>query len=122
MGFYLAGFFIFVASDAFPGDVFARYILGFTPFFILFLVRGSRNWGKWAWAYSIAALTILAGFSVLALADRMDHMNVRWQAALWADKELGPVYAGFDWENWGHVSGDEAHVVDMHEAGYTTQQ
>src|SRR5207249_3425007 len=100
-GFYLVGAITFVVSLAFLGDLFDRYTLGFLPFVILFVVRGSPEWGRWAWRYSIAALVLLAVFSLALKADFVGHNNARWEAGTWlALRAPYPIHMGFDWDNW----------------------
>jgi hypothetical protein len=97
---YLLGLLIFGISLGLTGDLFDRYTLAFLPFVILFVVRGAAEWGRWAWGYSVVALVLLAGFTLLAKADQVDHDNARWQAAQWLAARAGPIHAGFDWNNW----------------------
>jgi hypothetical protein len=98
-GVYLAGLAIFVVSMAALSDFYDRYVLGFLPFIILFVVRGAAGWGRTAWRVSAAGAVVWALFSVLAQADAVDHDNARWQAAEWLAARVSPVHAGFDWDN-----------------------
>ena len=119
---YLLGACIFVASLAFPGDLFDRYILGFLPFVILFMVRGSAQWGRVAWAYSIGALVLIALFATLAKSDQIDHDNARWEAGRWMQARVGSVYVGFDWNYWVGSSSDSYQVADLPLEGFRTEQ
>jgi len=121
-GCYLLGAGIFVASLAFPGDLFDRYILGFLPFVILFVVRGAAGWGRRAWAYSGGALALLALFTVLAKADQIDHDNARWAAGRWMQARGIPAHVGFDWDNWVQVGVAEFQVADMLLPNYRIEQ
>jgi hypothetical protein len=111
---YVLGAMIFVVSLAFAGDVFDRYILGFLPFLILFVVRGSLTWGRSAWAFSLLTLAILAAFTLLAKADQIEHDNVRWQAGQWMAQRVGLLHAGYDWDYWMGVSTGVYEVTDVH--------
>src|SRR3712207_8528885 len=48
------------------------------PFLLLFVVRGSKEWGRIAWTYSIATLMLIGTFTVLAKLDHNDHARARW--------------------------------------------
>jgi len=121
-GVYLFGALMFVVSLAFPGDLFDRYTLGFVPFFILFVVRGSSEWGRRAWIYSLAALAIVGVFSVLANADYMDHNSTRWRAAHWMEARVGAVGAGWNWDHWGHQDSDTYRILDIPIDGFRTER
>jgi 4-amino-4-deoxy-L-arabinose transferase-like glycosyltransferase len=120
--FYLLGAMIFVVSLAFPGDMFDRYILGFLPFLILFLVRGCAQWGRLGWGYSIAALLIIASFTILAKADHMDQMRTRWEAGLWMEARVGAVQVGWNWDHWGHATSDVYLVTGVPVDGFRTER
>lgn len=111
--FYFVGAIMAFVSIAFPGDPFPRYALGYTPFVILFMVRGAKQWGRVAWGYSIVALALLAAFSVLARADYADHMKVRYYAAMWMEARTGQVRAGWNWNHWGHPDSETYVVSDI---------
>ena len=87
----MAGFTMAGVSIAMPGDTFPRYALGYTPFVILFMMRGAKRWGRAAWAYSLVALALVGGFGVLGRADYADHMQARYDAALWMEARTGQV-------------------------------
>jgi hypothetical protein len=116
--FYVTGIAVFVASIAFPGDLFDRYILAFIPFLILFVVRGSRSWGQRAWVYSVVALAVLATFSLLAKADEISHDNARWQAAQWLASKVGAAHMSFDYDNWVGRLSDAYQVADVPLPGF----
>lgn len=117
---YLTGAAIFAISIAFPGDLFDRYILGFIPFLILFMVRGSRAWSRRAWVFSIVALAVLASFTLLAKADQMGHDNARWQAGQWLSSKVGgAVHVGYDYNYWAGPSSDQYQVADLPLEGFT---
>ena len=119
---YLVGAGIFVASVAFPGDFFDRYMLGFFPFLILFVARGSNGWRRLGWIYSVAALSSVAAFTLVAKADHMEHMTRRWEAARWMAQRVGRVQVGFDWEHWGGIGSDAYRVGDLPRAGFRTER
>ncbi len=119
---YLLGIMIFVISMAFPADLFDRYILGFLPFVIIFMVRGSMQWGRAAWTYSIAALVLISLFATLAKADQINHDNARWQAGRWMQTRIGAVHVGFDWDQWTGGSSDTYQVADLPLDGFRTEQ
>ena len=119
---YLLGALIFVASVAFPGDLYDRYALGFLPFLILFVARNSNNWSRPGWMYSVAALALMAAFTLLAKADQMEHMTVRWEAARWMEGRVGGVQVGFDWEHWGGTRSDAYRVGDAPQEGFRTER
>ena len=121
-GFYLLGFLLFVGLAAIPGDVFARYVLAFVPFVILFVVRGARQWGRLAWAYSVAALAVLATFTVLAKADHVEHQNTRWEAGLWMEERVGAVRVGWNWSHWGHMDSETYLVADTPVDGFRVER
>lgn len=97
---YFLGAAIFTISTAFLGDAFDRYMFAVFPFVIVYIMRGSANWGRIAWTYSIVALGVLATFSLLAKADNVDHDNARWQAGYWLLARVSGANNGFDWNNW----------------------
>jgi 4-amino-4-deoxy-L-arabinose transferase-like glycosyltransferase len=111
---YLLGVMVFAVSLAFAGDIFDRYILGFLPFLVLFVVRGSFNWGRRAWIYSVATLAVLATFTLLAKADQIEHDNVRWQAGQWMAQRVGLLHVGYDWDYWMGESTGVYEVTDVH--------
>ncbi len=122
MGFYLVGLLTFAVSVGYLAALFDRYALAFIPFVILFIIRGSRAWGRAAWAYSVVALVLIAAFSLLAKADQVDHDNARWQAAQWLKARSGRLHAGYDWDNWvGNVSADYA-ITDILDPGFRKEQ
>ncbi len=120
--FYLLGFLTFVASVALPGAFFDRYGLGFLPFLILFVVRGSKSWSKWAWRYSVAAFALLALFSVLLKADSVSHDNARWQAGQWVYQRSGGLHGGYDWDNWVGGRNDAYQIADKPLDGYRIEK
>jgi hypothetical protein len=121
-GFYLLGAAIFVICLAFPGDMFDRYLLGFIPFVILFVVRGSKEWDRTAWIYSLVAFTLLATFTVLAKADHMDQERARWEAGYWMEARTGAVRVGWNWDHWGHNDSETYHVSGVQEDGFRVEQ
>jgi 4-amino-4-deoxy-L-arabinose transferase-like glycosyltransferase len=120
--FYLLGALTFLVTLAFPGSFFDRYILGFIPFFILFVVRGSRRWGRIGWTYSIAALVVLAAFTLIVKSDQVDHDNARWQAGHWLLARSGGLHGGFDWDNWIGSRNDAYQIADIKLDGYRAEQ
>ena len=116
--FYGLGVSLFVAVTALPGDVFARYLLAFLPFVILFVVRGAAGWGRIAWAYSLTTTAALVIFALLAKADQMEHQNVRWAAGLWMEARTGAVRVGWNWDHWGHQGSDSYRINDTLDDGF----
>ena len=119
---YGLGFAIFLVSIAYPNEYFDRYLLGFLPFLLLFVIRGSKEWGKVAWAYSIAALVALASFSLLLKADHISHANARWQAAEWLAARAPGVQGGFDWDNWTKRVNLDYHISDIRHDGFRVER
>ncbi len=115
---YLLGMLIWGISIGLLGDLFDRYILAFLPFLIVFVIRGAAAWGRAAWAYSLAALALVALFTVLAEADYLDHNNTRWAAAAWVEAQTGQVHAGWNWDHWGHADSAQYHVVNTPTEGW----
>ena len=113
---------IFLISLAFPGDMFDRYVLGFLPFLIMFVVRGSTQWGKLAWGYSIIALLVISIFTVLAKADHMDQIRTRWAAGLWMESKVGAVQVGWNWEQWGHATSETYLVTGVPVDGFRVER
>jgi hypothetical protein len=112
VGFYLVGALIFVVSLAFLGDLFDRYVLGFTPFVMVYVLRGAAAWGRVAWSYSAAAFLVLLSFTLLAKADFIDHNAARWEAARWlAARAPLPVQMGYDWNNWAQQHSTQRYQV-----------
>ncbi|HKP53420.1 MAG TPA: glycosyltransferase family 39 protein [Chloroflexia bacterium] len=99
---YMVGAGVFVATAAFTAVIFDRYMVGFLPFVILFVVRGAAKWKRAAWAYSISTLVVIAVFSYLLQADFVDHDNARWKAGHWLRNHVKPaiVGGGWDWNTW----------------------
>ena len=120
-GVYLAGFGIFGASLALPADFFDRYVLGFLPFAILFVMRGARGWGRWAWRYSVAAAVVWGLGAVLLQADYLDHDTARWQAADWLAARVQPVQAGFEWGNTRGYGNGNYEVADYVLPGFRVE-
>ncbi|MDQ6642895.1 MAG: hypothetical protein M3Y76_00405, partial [Chloroflexota bacterium] len=112
-GFYLLGFIIFVVSLAFLGDLYDRYALGFLPFLLVFVVRGTASWGRLAWRCALLGLSIIAVTSLLLKADQIDHDNARWQAAQWLQARTGGLHAGYDWDNWIGSRNDAYQISDI---------
>jgi hypothetical protein len=121
---YMVGGITFVVSLAFLSSFYDRYALGFLPFVILFMVRGSATWGRIAWGYSIAALVLLAAFSLALQADAVDHDNARWEAGNWlALRAPYPIHVGYDWDNWmGGYRRAVYEVTDIHIQDYRTER
>jgi 4-amino-4-deoxy-L-arabinose transferase-like glycosyltransferase len=115
---YLLGALTWGVSIGILGDLFDRYVLAFLPFVILFIVRGAGAWGRWAWGYSLAALALVAFFTLLAEADYLDHNNTRWAAARWVEAQTGQVHAGWNWDHWGHADSAQYHVVNTPTEGW----
>ncbi len=122
VAFYGLGLLIYGTVTALTGDVFARYLLGFLPFVILFVVRGAARWSRPAWGYSIATTVVLAAFALAAKADQMDHQNVRWAAGLWMEARTGAVQVGWNWSHWGHPTSDIYRITDIPDAGFKIQR
>ena len=97
VGLYAVGLGIFVIYMAATGDYFDRYLVSFLPFVTLFIARSTAEWGRRAWAVSLAGLTGLAGFSLLLHADFADHDTARWQAGDWMLARVPLVQNGYDW-------------------------
>ncbi|HKP53413.1 MAG TPA: glycosyltransferase family 39 protein [Chloroflexia bacterium] len=111
---YMVGAAVFIASIAFAADVFDRYIIGFLPFVILFVVRGAANWKRVAWAYSIATLIAIMVFSFMLNADSIDHDNARWKAGNWLHAHVYPnlVGGGWDWNGWVNAGqGSNTYII-----------
>jgi hypothetical protein len=119
---YAVGLAIFVISIAYPNEYFDRYLLGFTPFVILFVIRGVREWGRVAWGYSVVTLGLLAIFSLLLKADMISHANARWQAAEWLAARAPGVHGGFDWDNWTKRVNTDYQISDLRTEGFRTEQ
>ena len=114
---------MFVVSLGLLADLYDRYVLGFLPFVILFLVRASPRWGRFAWGYAIAAFLLLSTFTLTAQADFIDHDNARWQAGTWLQSRVPlPVQVGFDWNGWYGFSNLVYQVTDIHGEGYRTER
>ncbi|MGI8589272.1 MAG: glycosyltransferase family 39 protein [Chloroflexia bacterium] len=121
-GVYLVGLAVFVASLALPGDFFDRYLLGFVPFVILFVVRGAAGWSRWAWRYTVAALTIWALGVILLQGDFIDHDNARWQAGQWLAARVQPVHVGYDWDNIRGSGNGTYEVADVPLPGFRVEE
>jgi hypothetical protein len=122
MALYLLGAMTFVISMAFQGDMYDRYMVQFLPFLLLFVVRGSSGWGRWAWIYSVAALVLVASFTVVAKADNMEHDRVRWEAGYWLLARSNGLHGGYDWDNWVGSRNDAYQITDVHIDGYRTEK
>ncbi len=122
VGFYLVGISTVVVSLAFPASLFDRYVLAFLPFVILFVVRGSPNWGRVAWTYSIVTFVLIAAFTLLAKADAVEHDNARWQAAQWLAARVGRLHGGYDWDNWMGGRNDAYPIADVQLPGYRVER
>jgi 4-amino-4-deoxy-L-arabinose transferase-like glycosyltransferase len=119
---YIVAFGIFVASLALTGDIFDRYLLPIVPIVLLFLLRDSGAWGRVAWGYSLAALVLLTGFTLLAKADFIEHNRARWEAGEWLAARVPlPVDNGYDWDNWKGQSNGVYIITDIHREGYRTE-
>ncbi|MGI8586681.1 MAG: ArnT family glycosyltransferase [Chloroflexia bacterium] len=121
-GLYLSGLMIFVVSLAATGDFYDRYLLGFLPFLIIFLVRGSRSWGRVAWGYALTVAVVWSGFSLLLKADEIAHDNARWQAGYWLAARAQPVQLGFDWNNIYGYSNGTYEITDVSIPGFRTER
>jgi hypothetical protein len=118
---YLLGLLIFGASVAFAGLFFDRYALAFLPFVILFVVRGAREWSDLAWAYSLAALLVLAVFTGLLKTDQIAHAAARWEVAQWVQARSGGVHVGWDWDHWVPGGVNKSYQVsDVEVPGFRT--
>lgn len=117
---YIAGAGVFVATAAFVGDVFDRYMVGFLPFVILFVVRGSANWKRPAWTYSIATAAVVLVFSYMLQADFVDHDNARYAAGRWLQAHVQPalVSGGWDWMLWEN-NGQENNAYTFSDIPFT---
>lgn len=110
---YLLGLMTFMVSLGLLGDLYDRYALGFLPFLLIFVARGSAGWGKLAWRYALVALVVFGGVSLLLKADAIDHDNARWQAAQWVQARTGGLHAGYDWDNWVGGRNDTYEISDL---------
>jgi 4-amino-4-deoxy-L-arabinose transferase-like glycosyltransferase len=118
---YIVGLLIFLATVAFAGTFFDRYALAFLPFVILFVVRGAREWGDLAWAYSLAALLVVAVFAGLLKTDQIAHANARWEVAQWVQARSGGVHAGWEWDHWVPGGVNKSYQVsDIEVPGFRT--
>ncbi|MDQ2806593.1 MAG: glycosyltransferase family 39 protein [Chloroflexota bacterium] len=107
---YAVGLGIFVIYMAATGDYFDRYLVSFLPFVVLFVARSTAEWGRRAWAVSLAGLALLGSFSLLLHADFADHDTARWQAGDWMLARVQPVQVGYD---WGGVHGNGNGVYEV---------
>lgn len=121
LAFYGLGALIFVASLAFPGDLYDRYILAFLPFAILAVVQRAGRRGRRAWAGVGAGLVVFALVTVLLKADAIDHDNARWQAGQWMFSRVHGGHVGYDWDNWIGNPVSEYEVTDVPIEGYRTE-
>ena len=121
LGVYLAGLLIAGVSLAALTELYDRYLLGFLPFLILFVVRGSRTWGRLAWGYALTALAIVGVVGMLLQADAVDHDNARWQAAQWLAVGEGAVHAGYDWDNVNPGRNATSIVSDLPRPGFRVE-
>lgn len=123
---YLTGAAVFIGTVAFTADIFDRYVVGFIPFVILFVVRGALGWKRLAWVYSIAAFLALSTFSFLLQADFVDHNNARWEAGYWLRDHVQPalVGGGWDWNGWVNAGqGSNTYVItDIEYPGLRTER
>jgi hypothetical protein len=120
-GTYLAGALIGGVSLAFLAELYDRYLIGFLPFLILFVVRSSAGWGRRAWAVAWAGLVAWAGFSLLLKADAIDHDNARWAAGRWLYAQVQPIHLGYDWDHV-HGKGDGRYeVADTPREGFRVE-
>jgi hypothetical protein len=118
---YLLGLLLFVTTVAFAGQFSDRLALAFLPFVILFIVRGAREWGDLAWAYSLAALLVLAVFAGLLKTDQIAHADARWEVAQWVQARSGGVHVGWDWDHWVPGGVNKSYQVsDLPVAGFRT--
>jgi 4-amino-4-deoxy-L-arabinose transferase-like glycosyltransferase len=122
--FYGVGLATFIISVVFTGGFFDRYLLGFLPFVLMFLIRGTPAWGKLAWGYSLLAVGALACFSLLLKADMVSHDAARWQAAAWLLPKTGGLglHGGFDWDNWRPPANPNYQISDLRTEGFRTEQ
>ena len=98
VGLYAVGLGIFLIYMAATGDYYDRYLVSFLPFIALFVARSTAQWGRRAWAGSVAGLAGLTTFSLVLHADFTDHNTARWQAGDWMLARVQPVQAGYDWQ------------------------
>ncbi len=122
MALYLLGAMIFAISVALQGDIYDRYLVQFMPFLLLFVVRGTSSWGRTAWIYSVAALVLVASFTVVAKMDNMDHDRARWEAGRWLLARSPGLHGGYDWDNWVGRRNDNYQITDWHIDGYRTEK
>jgi 4-amino-4-deoxy-L-arabinose transferase-like glycosyltransferase len=120
-GVYLTGLAIFTTTVALSGYVYDRYVLGFGAFLILFAARGSREWGRAAWGFALAAFVVLALFSVTLKAAAIDHTNARWQAGNWFVAHSVSPMVGLDWNQGFFDSNPPYQVTDVDLPGYRTE-
>jgi hypothetical protein len=119
---YGLGAVIFIASMGVLGDTYDRYVLGFFPFMILFLVLRSSSWTRPAWVYSLVALALIASFTLLAKSDHIDHESARWEAGQWLYDRTGGIHAGYDWDNWVGHRKDDYVIADYPLEGYRIEK
>jgi hypothetical protein len=119
---YSLGAVIFLASMGALGDTYDRYVLGYLPFVLLFVVSGSSSWKRLAWVYSVAGLVLIASFTMLAKSDHVEHNNVRWEAGQWLYDRTEGIHAGYDWDNWGHTRKDDYIIADYPIDGYRIEK
>jgi hypothetical protein len=104
------------------GDSYDRYLLGYLPFLLLFVVSASGRWKCTAWAYSLTALVLIAGFTLLAKSDHIDHNDARWDAGKWLYDRTGGIHGGYDWDNWNHNRNDDYKIADYPLDGYRVEK
>ena len=122
VAFYILGAGVYFVTVAYIGDLFLRYSLGFMPFYILFMVGRSREWGRIAWPVAGAALALLVAFTVLAQADNVEHNNTRWEAGRWMEARTGAVRVGWNWDHWGHQGSETYAVSDVPIDGFRVER
>jgi hypothetical protein len=98
VGNYFVGLATFGVTLALSGYFYDRYLLGFLPFVLLFLLRATPRWGRGAWSIACTGLVVLGLFGILLRADAIDHDNARWQAGKWLLARGVVPMMGLDWQ------------------------
>ncbi len=118
---YILGLLIFIVTYAFNGLSFDRYILGYLPLLLIFLLRGGAGWGRWAWGYLLAGLLLLGIGGVLMQADYADHNTARFAAADWLLAQgVAPrdIWLDSEWARWYQLGGEGGQQYLIREYGH----
>ncbi len=122
VGLYVVGLTIFGIYMAATGDYFDRYLVSFLPFVALLVARSAADWGRRAWAASLAGLALLGGFSLLLQADFADHAAARWRAGDWLLARAQSVQNGYDWAGVHGYGNGVYEVSDVLLDGFRVEQ